>query len=69
MCKLKISKGELIQINACRMYSQIAYLSNITSEEMKCILPNFITGPRPQYLHSSYRWSILPSSITSAEKN
>ena len=58
--RLHLTKNKLIRINACRLYLQITHLSDITESDGKTINKNFLTGPKPKFPRSIFKWPNQP---------
>ena len=58
--RLHLTKHKLIRINTCRLYLQITHLSDITESDGKTINKNFLTGPKPKYPRSIFKWPNQP---------
>ena len=58
--KLNLSKQQKIQINACRLYLQVATLSDITNPDGRSINQHFIEVKKPIQPTSTIRWPNQP---------
>ena len=54
--RLHLTKHKLTRINACRSYLKITHLSDTTEGDGKTINKHFLTGPKPKYLRSIFKW-------------
>ena len=60
-----LSKSKIIQVNACRLYVRVIYLSNMIEPDGRTIDMNIYSGKRSAYPKSKFPWSNQsnPSSI------
>ena len=54
--QLNLTKTELIQLNACRMYLQVSLLSDITTPNAKTIIMQFLREKKPKYPCVAFKW-------------
>ena len=59
--KMNISKQRNIQINACRLYLQVATLSDIANPDGRTINNHFLKRNKPLSHRSIFRWSNQPT--------
>ena len=57
LIQLTLTTTELIHLNACRMYLQVSFLSDITSPNGKIIMIQFLRETKPKYPRSTFYWS------------
>ena len=58
--KLHLSKQHNVQINACRLYLQVATLSDIANPDGRTLNHNFLDGNKPINPSSIVRWPNQP---------
>ena len=58
--KLHLSKQHNVQINACRLYLQVATLSDIANPDRRILNHNFLDGNKPINPSSIVRWPNQP---------
>ena len=51
-----LTKRKISQVNACRLYLRILYLSDIIQPDGKTVNPMYFNGKRPSYPTSKYKW-------------
>ena len=51
-----LSKSKLIQVNTCRLYLQILFLSDIIEPDGKSVHYMYHSGNRPEYPRSIFKW-------------
>ena len=56
LMQLNLTKTELIQLKACRMYLKVSLLSDITNPNGKTIIMKFIRGKKPKYPREIFKW-------------
>ena len=49
-----LNKSKIIQVNACRLYLQIIYLSDVIEPDEKTDNPSYHSGKRSSYLSSTF---------------
>ena len=54
LIQLPLTTTELIHLNACRMYLQVSFLSDITSPNGKIIMIQFLRETEPKYPRSTF---------------
>ena len=54
--KSNLTKNQLIQVNACRLYLQILYLSDTIESNGKTVNYMYHLGKRPEYPRSLFKW-------------
>ena len=58
--KLNLSKQSNVQINACRLFLQVATLSDISNPDVKTVNYHFFEGTKPLSPSSTLRWPNQP---------
>ena len=51
-----LTKSKIIQVNACRLYLRIIYLSDIIEPDGKTVHPTYYAGKCPSYPTSKFKW-------------
>ena len=51
-----LTKTKLIQVNTCKLYLQILYLSDIIEPDSKTVNSMYYSGKIPAYSRSTFKW-------------
>lgn len=66
VCKLKWPKQKSIQLNACRMYLQVATLGDIINPDERSLNAHVIEGNTSIYPCSTFKWPNQPQPYPTA---
>ena len=61
-------KGKRIQVNVCRLYLRVIYLSDMIEPDGRTVDMNLFSGKRPEYPKFKFTWPNEPNPSTKAWK-